>query len=531
MLPDFIPQYGVGPFFGFAANLVMSILCLVTMILYRHYRPLRGLFFFYLLSTFLFLGWVIYGIQKSPGSILLGYRMDLASLALLPASWVWFISALFNERPGRLSWVVAGLGLLLASLAIFGKGPNLLGLPLEAHQIAPEILRPQSRLLRPLIHSFCLVVCLSYFLFITRRLFRFKERRPIFLLPVAIGLLFWLLGGLHDAIRSSGLISLMKGQVLWFTSFWLSLFLTIGVALHFRSLERAVHEARDVFERFVPPAYLRRIAVEGLGSIRLGEADQQLVTILCCDIRGFTPLSERLPPRQLVGFINQLLERLTPVVNGHQGVIDKYLGDAILCTFEGEDSAERAVSCAIELLVAVKTFDEEEDRPPDQKVKIGIGLHTGPVILGTIGSSERMDSTVLGLTVNLAKRLEEATRLLGVNLLISEEVLERLPSGHAFRFRRLGGILLRGSSVPVKISEIYDDDPLETGKLKDLTKPFISEGIDLFKASRLDAALSKFEQARSIFPEDLPLNLLITSLRNILNRSKTADGTALLDFR
>src|SRR4030042_4389275 len=118
MLPDSIPQYGVGPFFGLAANAVMAILCLVTLILYRHYRPLRSLFLFYLLSTFLFLGWVIYGLQKSSESILLGYRIDLAALALLPASWVWFISALFDERPGWLFWVITGMRLCLAVLAL-----------------------------------------------------------------------------------------------------------------------------------------------------------------------------------------------------------------------------------------------------------------------------------------------------------------------------------------------------------------------------------------------------------------------------
>src|SRR5512136_2316602 len=108
MLPESISHYSVGPFFALAVNSVMTILCLVTLVFYRHYQPLRSLFLFYLFSTFLFLGWVIYGLQKSPESILLGYRIDLASLTLLPASWVWFALALFNERPGQLPWIVTG---------------------------------------------------------------------------------------------------------------------------------------------------------------------------------------------------------------------------------------------------------------------------------------------------------------------------------------------------------------------------------------------------------------------------------------
>ena len=531
MLPQFLPHYSVGPFFGLAANTVMTILCFVVLALYRQYRPLRSLFFFYLFSAFFFLGGVIYGLQRSPESTLLGYRIDLAALALLPATWVWFISALFDERPGRLSWTVTWMSLSLSALALFGQGPYLMGYPLETHRIAADILRPQSKLLRPLIHFFCLGACLFYFSRTTARLWRFKGRRPVYLLPVGVGLLFWLLGGLHDAIRSTGVAIFIETQVLWFTSFWLTIFLTLAVTLHFRSLEQAVRQARDVFERFVPPAYLRRIATEGLGSIRLGEADQQCVTILYCDVRGFTSLSERLNPSQLVAFLNRLLERINPLVNARQGVIDKFLGDGVLCIFEGADSAERAVACGVEMLGAVKSFNDEKDRPIDQAVQIGIGLHTGPVILGTIGSSDRMDSTVLGLTVNLAKRLEEATKPLGVDMLISEEVVNRLRNEHTHRFRRLGEISVKGCSVPVAVIEVYDHESPQVRNLKDRIEPIMAEGIDLFKDGRLDAALSKFEEAQSIFPQDLPLTLFMTSLRHALEGGGTVRGAALLDFK
>jgi len=531
MLPDFLPHYSVGPFFGFAVNAVLTILCFVTLALYRHYRPLRSLFFFYLFSTFLFLGWVIYGLQKSPESILLGYRIDLAALALLPATWAWFDFSLANKRLNWLSRGMIAISLILAILALFGQGPWFLGLPLEPHEIAPDIMRPQSKLLRPLIHFFCLAVCLFYFFKTIQKLWQFKAQRLAYLLPFGMGMIFWFLGGLHDAIRSAGFSVPIEGQVFWFTSFWLSIFLTITVALHFRSLEEAIREARDVFERFVPPAYLRRIAAEGLGSIRLGEADQQWVTILCCDIRGFTNLAERLSPSQLIAFVNQLFERITSIVNGWRGVIDKFLGDAVLCIFEEPDSAERAMGCGLDMLSVVKSFNTEKDLPTDHTVKIGIGIHTGPVILGTIGSSDRMDSTVLGLTVNLAKRLEELTRPLGVDMLISDQVANRLPTGDNYRLRRLGEVSVRGCSAPVSIAEVYNQDSPQVRNLKDRIEPMMSEGIELFKAGRLDVALSKFQEAQSIFPEDIPLRLLITSLKHTLEKDQMAKGAALLDFR
>jgi len=454
MLPHLIPHYSVGPFIGLIANAVMAILCLVTLVLYHSYRPLRSLFLFYLLFTFFFLGWVIYGFQKSHASLLMGYRIDLAALALLPASWAWFNASLSNDRLGWLSRSMIGISILLAGLALLGQGPWLMGSPPVPHEIASGILRPQSKVLRPLIHSFSILICLFYFLLTVHKLWRIKAQRPAYLLPFAIGMAFWLLGGLHDALRSAGFSVPIEGQILWFTSFWLSIFLTITVALHFRSLELAIREARDVFEKFVPPAYLRRIASRGLGSIRPGEADQQWATILCCDIHGFTALSERLPPGQLITLVNQLYEEIAHVVNAKQGVIDKFLGDAVLCIFEGADSAQRAVACGVEMLAAVSAFNAENDSPANQSIQIGIGVHCGTVILGTIGSSERMDSTVLGLTVNLAKRLEELTKSLNVAILISDEVARQLPDGHLHTLRSLGEISVKGSSSPLTVYEV-----------------------------------------------------------------------------
>lgn len=452
MLPNLIPYYSVGPFIGLIANAVMAILCLVVMALYSHYRPLRSLFLFYLLSAFLFFGWMIYGFQGSPQSILLGYRIDLAALALLPASWAWFSSSLADAKLSRLSKAMIGISLILFLMALLGKGSWFLGLPLQPHEVATGIMRPQSRALRPLIHFFALTAGFFYCLTTVKKLL--KREGPAYLLPFGMGMILWLLGGCHDVLRSSGFSVPFSGQIFWFTSIWLSIFLTIAVVLHFRSLESAIREARDVFEKFVPPAYLRRIASRGLGSIRPGEADQQWATILCCDIHGFTALSERLPPGQLITLVNQLYEEIAHVVNARQGVIDKFLGDAVLCIFEGADSAQRAVACGVEILASVNAFNEGNEFSSNQAIQIGIGVHCGPVILGTIGSSDRMDSTVLGLTVNLAKRLEELTKSLNVSMLISDEVARQLPDLHPHTLRNLGEVSVKGSSVPIKVFEV-----------------------------------------------------------------------------
>jgi adenylate cyclase len=151
--------------------------------------------------------------------------------------------------------------------------------------------------------------------------------------------------------------------------------------------------------------------------------------------------------------------------------------------------------------------------------------------MGTIGSPKRMDSTVVGLTVNLAKRLEEVTRPLGVEMLISDQVANQLPNGHGHQFRKLGGVSIKGSSTPIGIIEVYDQDPPEVRYLKDQIGPVMSEGIEFVEAGHLDAAMANLKKAQDIFPQDLPLRLLIASLQNSLEQGQTIQGSALLDFR
>ncbi len=453
MLPEFLHSNSLGPFIGFITNSVLSLLSLIVLLIYRSYRPLWALFTFYLLSSIFFLGWLIYSFQKSPFLILLGYRIDLASLALLPACWMWFVSSLMRKPLGWLSKSMIGVSLLLSLLALIGQGPWFLGLPLESHQIDPSILRPQSKLLKPVIYLYCFLSGLLYSLFMIRRLLKSQTPRPIYFLPVAMGLLLWFLGGLHDGLRSLGMAIFVKSQILWFTSFWLSLSLTVAVALHFHSLEKIVRETRDVFEKFVPPAYLRRIAIQGLGSIRLGKADLQEVTILCADIRGFTKLSSELPPDELIHLVNQLYEKFSQTIERWEGVIDKFLGDALLCIFEGEDSSWRALACGVELISTAASFNSIQNSS-NSSVQIGIGIHRGPAVLGTIGSSRRMDSTVLGLTVNLAKRLEELTQSIGTKILVSIEVVRSLPPQQPYPLRNLGEISVKGNPTPMTVFEV-----------------------------------------------------------------------------
>jgi hypothetical protein len=142
-----------------------------------------------------------------------------------------------------------------------------------------------------------------------------------------------------------------------------------------------------------------------------------------------------------------------------------------------------------------------------------------------------MDSTVLGLTVNLAKRLEEITKKIGVDMIISDQVAKRLPDRNHYRLRDLGEAWVKGALSPLTLFEVYDQDPPEVRNLKDRVKPIMSEGINLARSIHLEAALTKFEEVQSVLPHDLSLRLLIASLRSALEQGQTVRGAALLDLR
>lgn len=238
MFPDSVPHFSIGPLIAFSGNAVISVLCFIACVIYRHYRPLQKLFLFSLCVSLCFLGWFIYGLQKSPESISLGYRVIFATLALMPACWYWFYSALLNERRSFLIYSVTLISLVLSGLALFGHSSLLFGDAFEPDAMAANIMKPESKLLRPVIFLYCLGACGFYFLLIIERLLRSRDQLSYYLIPAAIGLLMWLLGGINDTLRVWGLVFITRAQMLWFSSFWLSILLTFAVALHFLSLER-----------------------------------------------------------------------------------------------------------------------------------------------------------------------------------------------------------------------------------------------------------------------------------------------------
>jgi signal transduction histidine kinase/class 3 adenylate cyclase len=209
---------------------------------------------------------------------------------------------------------------------------------------------------------------------------------------------------------------------------------------------RAGRTAR-AFRRFVPEDFLQLLGMDRFEELRAGVGQLHELTVLFADVRDFTARSERLGPERTFAFVNACHERFEPIVRAHGGFVDKFIGDAIMAIFPRDPiDAVRAAEAMHHAATEMSLAAREGDLP----VAIGVGVHRGAVILGTVGGQDRLEVTVIGDAVNVAARLEVLTKMLGVSALVSEESVGASREG----LRRVGAVHVRGRREPVELFEV-----------------------------------------------------------------------------
>jgi PAS domain S-box-containing protein len=268
-------------------------------------------------------------------------------------------------------------------------------------------------------------------------------------------------------------------------------------------LENALNlekELKNAYGRFVPQEFIQILHKDSILDVDIGNHVQQEMSILFSDIRDFTSLSEAMSPEDNFKFINAYLSRMElPIIDNH-GFIDKYIGDAIMAIFDG--SADDALQAAITMLNELHSYNETRGRPGRPKLKIGIGINTGLMMIGTVGGKNRMDSTVISDAVNLASRLEGLTKNYKVPLLISEHTFLRLQHNYDYHIRIIDKVRVKGKSERVSVFEVFnaDPEPMRVSKLQ--TKTLFEQGLAAYYLQQFHQAAEYFEECLRNCPED-----------------------------
>lgn len=254
---------------------------------------------------------------------------------------------------------------------------------------------------------------------------------------------------------------------------------------------------KEIASRFVPNEFLSLLGCNNLIDINLGDTKQQIMSVMFCDIRDFTRLSESMTPSENFTFISSYLFQMEPVISKHQGFIDKYIGDGIMALFSG--SANDAVNAGIAMLKHLEVYNDYRNNSSYQSIKIGIGINTGLLILGTVGTEKRMDGTVISDAVNLSARIETLTKDYGTPLLISHHTYASLAEPENYAIRMIDLVKVKGKEELVTVYEVFDADPEPIKAAKLSTLEHFTNAISAYNKK-------EFEQARLLFNHCLAIN-------------------------
>jgi predicted ATPase/class 3 adenylate cyclase len=275
---------------------------------------------------------------------------------------------------------------------------------------------------------------------------------------------------------------------------------SMSVALENARLYARISDLNRAYERFVPRRFLALLDRRSIVDVLLGDQVEREMTVMFSDIRGFTTLSEKMNPRDTFAFINEFLGRMEPVVARHDGVIDKYIGDAIMALFPtGPDSALRA---SIAMLRALRDWNEERGQQGRDPVRIGIGLNSGHLMLGTVGTDTRMDGTVVSDAVNLASRVEDLTKEFGVPLLLTESTVSGLLDTLGYGLRPVDEVRVRGKQTATLVYECFDADPEPVRERKKTTADEFRRVWTAWRGGRAAEAMAGFDALLAALPGD-----------------------------
>jgi adenylate cyclase len=270
-----------------------------------------------------------------------------------------------------------------------------------------------------------------------------------------------------------------------------------NVVIYYRTEEKSRKWITSVFGKYVSPMVIENL-IKNPEKLNLG-GETKDITIFFSDIRGFTSISERLEPEELVHLLNEYLTEMTSIVINNQGLVDKYMGDAIMAFWgaplDQPNHAEMACLSSLEMVDKLRELKKKWKKEGIPSFDIGIGLNSGNAIVGNMGSFERFDYTAMGDNVNLASRLEGLNKIYGTDIIISKKTYDIVKD--KFEARRLDVVKVKGKKKPISIYELLSIKDKLNKEHRDFVK-FYEEGLDLYFNKKWKEAIKSFQSALKI---------------------------------
>ena len=288
----------------------------------------------------------------------------------------------------------------------------------------------------------------------------------------------------------------------------------LGITIyHYFKEEREKKKIRGAFQYYLTSSVINEM-LKDPDKLKLG-GDKKDLTVLFSDIRGFTTISEKMTPEELVALLNEYLTTMTNQVFHYDGLLDKYMGDAIMAVFgaplDQPDHALRACRTSLAMMKELHKLQEKWKAEGRPAFDIGVGLNSGDMVVGNMGSEMRFDYTVMGDMVNLGSRLEGINKEYGTNIIISEFTYEKVKD--AMCCRELDGVRVKGKLKPVNIYELLGEKKDEAA-FKDLLEGF-ARGLALYREAKWDEAIAAFEGVLASRPNDYPSKMYIERCKNL----------------
>jgi class 3 adenylate cyclase len=252
------------------------------------------------------------------------------------------------------------------------------------------------------------------------------------------------------------------------------------------------------------------------------------MAVMFSDIRSFTTLSEKMTPKENFDFVNAYLQRISPGIRAHNGVVVKFLGDGMMAVFP--DGVDDAVAAGIDKFKQVQEYNRERKAEGYLPIYVGMGIHVGHLMVGMVGEHNRVQGDAFSDTVNLTARLEGLTKFYGVSLLISGEVLQKLSHPEQYQIRFLDRAIVKGRSEAIAVYEVLDAETEAIRELKLRTLPDFEQGLKHYCECELEKAKLCFETVLATNPLDKTVKLYLERVNQLIRDGAPADWNGVWAF-